>query len=106
MFEMTHIYYLTVSAVSASTLASFVASLPEKFKQSEYGSCIVEQNGQDAGSGRVCFYLMTAKNADILRKRAGRRFGGRAKMARLVLNKPKKSTPAPAPAPEAQPATI
>ena len=106
MYQKTHIYYLTVSSVSADTLASYIATLPEKFKQTEYGSNIAEQNGQDSGSGRVCFYMTTAKNADILRKRFQRRFGGRAKWARLVLNKPKKPAPAPAPTTEAQPATV
>lgn len=85
----THIYNLTISGVSASTIASYLASLPERFKQTDYGTTVYDYNGQDAGSGRVCFYMMTAKVADILRKRVDRKFGGRAKFARLVTKRVK-----------------
>ena len=85
----THIYNLTISGVSSTTIASYLASLPERFKQTEYGTTICDYNGQESGSARVCFYMMTAKVADILRKRVGRKFGGRAKFARLVTQRVK-----------------
>ena len=80
----THIYNLTVSSVSADKITSYLASLPERLKSSPYGTHTTDYNGQDAGSARVSFYLMTPKNADILRKRFQRKFGARAKFARLV----------------------
>lgn len=85
----THIYNLTISGVSSTTIASYLASLPERFKQTANGVSMHDYNGQDAGSGRVCFYMMTAKVADILRKRVDRKFGGRAKFARLVTKRVK-----------------
>ena len=98
---MTHIYNLTVSSVSPSRVASFLASLPERLLTSPYGSVHQpDYNGQEDGSARVSFYLMTPKNADIIRKRCQRKFGGRAKFARLVTRRPK-ATATATPTPEA-----
>lgn len=86
---MTHIYNLTVSSVSASKMASTLATLPAKYRVTEYGTNICDFNGQESGSSRVCFYMMDAKKADALRKWFDRRFRGRAKFARLVTTRVK-----------------
>ena len=86
---MTHIYNLTVSSVSASKMATTLATLPAKYTTTEYGTTICDFNGQESGSSRVCFYMMDAKKADALRKWFDRRFRGRAKFARLVTQRVK-----------------
>ena len=85
----THIYNLTVSAVSATKMASTLATLPAKYTTTEYKTTICDFNGQEFGSSRVSFYMMDAKKADALRKWFDRRFGGRAKFARLVTKRVK-----------------
>ncbi len=83
-FENTHIYNATVSAVKPAAIAEWVNGLPERFKNSLYGTVTAEVTGSDAGSTRVSFYIMTPSTANALRKRFARKFGGRAKFARLV----------------------
>ena len=94
----THIYNLTISSVSPEKVANYLASLPERLKTSPYGTHTCDYNGQEAGSARVSFYLMTPKNADILRKRFQRKFGARAKFARLVTQRVKVESIPTAPA--------
>ena len=85
----THIYNLTVSAVSASKMASTLATLPAKYTTTQYGTTVCDFNGQESGSSRVSFYMLDAVKADALRKWFGRRFKGRAKFARLVTQRVK-----------------
>jgi len=96
---MKHIYYLTLSNVSPATVRSLIATLPEKYRVTEYGTNICEYNGQEDGSARVCFYLLTAAKANALRKWFQRRLKGRSKFARLVTRPPKAAPVAPAPEP-------
>ena len=95
---MTHIYNLTVSSVSASKMATTLATLPAKYTTTQYGTTICDFNGQESGSSRVCFYMMDAKKADALRKWFDRRFRGRAKFARLVTQRVKVESIPTAPA--------
>jgi hypothetical protein len=83
----THVYNLTASSMSAPRMASMLATLPEKYRVTEYGTVICDFNGQEEASSRVSFYVMDAKKADALRKWFQRRLKGRAKFARLVARR-------------------
>jgi hypothetical protein len=88
----THIYYLTLSSASPTTVRNLLATMPEKYKTSDYGTTIAEYNGQEDGSARVCFYMLTSAKANALRKwfyRRTRYKTGRGSFARLVTAKPK-----------------
>jgi hypothetical protein len=88
----THIYYLTLSSASPATVRSLLAEMPEKYKNTDYGTTIAEYNGQEDGSARVCFYMLTSAKANALRKwfyRRTRYKTGRGSFARLVTAKPK-----------------
>jgi hypothetical protein len=80
----THIYNLTVSAVAPAAVQGWINGLPERFRNSLYGTTTLEVTGKDAGSVRATAYIMTAATANALRKRAQRKWKGRAKFARLV----------------------
>lgn len=82
--EATHIYSLTVSSVKPEVVQGWLDTLPERLRNHTYGSATWEVVGKDAGSVRACAYIMTATVANIVRKRAQRKWGGRAKFARLV----------------------
>jgi hypothetical protein len=97
---MTHIYTLTASNMSAPRMASMLATLPSKYRVTEYGTDICDFNGQDTGSSRVSFYMMDATRANALRKWFQRRLKGRGKFARLVTKRVPVEQVAPAPAPE------
>jgi hypothetical protein len=82
--DATYAYNATVSAVSTATIAAWIDGLPERFRFGIGGTPTTEIVGANSGSVRVAFYIMTARDANALRKRFARKFKGRAKFARLV----------------------
>ena len=98
----THIYTFTLSSVSPETVRTMLATLPEKYKTADYGTAIADYNGQENGSARVSFYMLTSAKANALRKwfyRRTRYITGRGSFARLVIAKPKAAPVVKAPEP-------
>ena len=98
----THIYYLSLSSASPATVRNLLATMPEKYKNTDYGTTIADYNGQEDGSARVCFYLLTAAKANALRKwfyRRTRYKTGRGSFAPRVTRTPKAAPVVKAPEP-------
>jgi hypothetical protein len=99
---MSNIYTFTLSSVSPETVRSMLSTLPEKYRVTQYGTEIGSYNGQETGTARISFFLLTSTQANALRKwfyRRTRYKTGRGSWARLVTAMPKAAPVVKAPEP-------
>ena len=90
--KTTHLYSVTVSNISKDRFASQITNLPAKYWDCFATADKIAQKrdaplccDSDAGSGEA-YFVMDAHLANALRKWFKRRFKGRSKFARQVVN--------------------